>query len=273
MANDSFVIIHFDSADSAHTDAIADLAMLGIVQPGPGAVNSTGGYLAIGLCDGTDVYSNGILDYGGGYWTNGILDGSATYHPTGIFDGATYYSTGIWDGTTFYVNGIFDGNNGMDGTRHADGMFNGTVASPNQYGVGCYTGDGSGSYVNAGASGILNSSGNFYTTGILDAFGDHHTSGIWEGTSYNATGVFDGTSHNAFGILWSDLGTPIYADAGILVGTYRYASGVYDGSNFNGYGVLEEDLTFYALTAPGSTPYQTGAASVPPSDILGTGLI
>ena len=237
MANDTHTIVYYDSADSAHTTALADLVTAGGVDVGTGIVAS-----------------------GNGYHGYGILDASNTYAATGIWDGTTRYEYGIlWDngGTPTYAHhGVAAGGyytewgllaaswNGVGGSRLST---SGIIES-----------DGDGF-----AYGILDNSNSRLANGILDTSNSYHATGIFAGYDGNApygyydSGLYYGSigykSFNGSGEMYYWDGATIqqapggilaydgYHTDGILDYTTltRYAYGIWDGTAYSSSGIFD----------------------------------
>ena len=147
-------ILTYDDSDEA--------AILAAGVSGAVLFNADG----VGVTDGTNPSSYGIIDQLGVFHEYGILDTTAHYN-SGIYFQSGRSATGIFDGTNYYSAGIYDGF-GYQGSG--------------AFGAGGYYG-----------SGIVDMGGNSYPNGILDG------TGAWDGTRY-ATGIFDGTYWKIDGI-------------------------------------------------------------------------
>lgn len=289
MANDTYTIVYYDSADTTQTTALASLVTAGGVDVGDGIVDSSSDYYTDGIFDGSAYYVDGTYSNVDGHHSNGIMY-SGTYYSSGIWDGASWYYSGIYDGLTYNATGIYDAVGGYyasgildgGGTYYSSGIF---------YGIYYYSGiwDGmfhylSGIYAYGGAS------PGYHVTGIMDSNSDYQATGGFDpatggsgfiidgilsyGTFWGDYGVVSPDGPATFGILYDAAGTPTYAAYGaygtdVGYGTYQ-TQGVTDGTgNVYNQGVLG-DGTYYAdgcFNATTTTYYPIEAL-----DVLGGGL-
>ena len=102
MANNTYKIIYYDSANTTQTTALSSLLSAGAVDAGIGVVDVFANWSNVGIADGSGfTYGDGILDGSGNYHGFGILDAIGDYHTSGIFDsGGNYYTDGCYNATT-----------------------------------------------------------------------------------------------------------------------------------------------------------------------------
>jgi hypothetical protein len=110
------------------------------------------------------------------------------------------------------------------------------------------------------ASGIIDSSADYYVEGILDG-GTRYESGIYDGDR-TAKGIFDGTTTYADGIFDGTDRT----DIGIWDGTTRYVTGIFDGIDWHAYGIFDgtdgTDGTWHSYGIFDNTYYADGIFSI-----------
>lgn len=275
MANDTYTIVYYDSADSAHTTALADLVTAGGSDIGSGIVDATTAYFATGILfiDGSTPTHLATGVYNGTYaYAYGMLDDTNTYYTHGILNGDLNGATATWAGysgilapyvsgsspTSYNAYGILD----WDNVYYSYGILNGDLwGSPTDW---------------AGYSGILtpyslgSAATAYYPDGIFDgssraydgiALRDLYSNLIitsWQGngiyeadplyasTTYNASGIFsDDDVFHGSGILYYDGFSYVHASFGIMDGEYYYATGVAASNTYYADGCWNDTTSTY----------------------------